>query len=906
VLVAYAAFGFLVLPSILRSIAIDRLGKLLGRRVEIAKVETNPFTLSATVHGLKALEPDGGVLIGFDRLYANFDLLDRLTGWWGFAAIELEGMSGRLSIGPDGTPNIADIVKRASQREPAPGPPAPAPRVRVDRLRVAGATLGFVDHTRTPDFAKVLGPYSFSVEGFRSEGAEGGRHAFEARTESGETLAWDGTLAMGPLRSEGNLRISGVDLSRYAPYHAAAVGFDVQRAILDLRTKYRLSLGGDRRELVLEELETTLRDIGLVDRGSGEVFFSTPQIRLSGGRVDLFARRAEIPAIESTAGRMLIRIAKDGAINLERMLPEPKTMPPPAVPAATASEPAEPFAIHIASVAFTGYSARFEDLQTPRPIGVDLSDVSLQAKDASTDAASRPDLTVKLRFENGGTVEATGQIVLRALRGSARAALAGVPLAPFDPFLEDSYALRIAAGTASGEGTVTFDFGQAQQAVFEYHGDLSVDGLRASAQPSGEEFLRWRSLSLAGVAFSADPPSLAMKTITLGEPVVKVVLREDGRTNLQDVLRIPVAEPEGRIDEEPELPTETSEPAEVVPTVAAPALARPITIGKVSVKGGAIELVDRRTEPAVALRLDAMTGTLDRISTDDLSRGDVDLAGRLDGVAPFSVAGRINPLIHGENSDFTVTARGIEMTRFGPYAEKWAGWTIARGKLDLDLHYTVASRLLTASNVATFLPFELGTRTESPDATHLPVKLGLALLRDGDGRIVVDLPVSGSLDDPKFKLRRVVLRALVTVFKKAATSPFKLLAGLGGKDDAGDLERIEFAPGLSEIDAASQAKLEAVAKALAARPGLTLEIAGGAGGHPEIDALRRVTLPPEPEPTPETLAAIEITLASLRSLADARATRVRDWLVGPGGIDPARVLLTTEPAAAPGVTFALR
>jgi hypothetical protein len=180
------------------------------------------------------------------------------------------------------------------------------------------------------------------------------------------------------------------------------------------------------------------------------------------------------------------------------------------------------------------------------------------------------------------------------------------------------------------------------------------------------------------------------------------------------------------------------------------------------------------------------------------------------------------------------------------------------------------------------------------------------LLRDGEGRIVIDLPVSGSLDDPKFKMRRVILRALVTVFKKAAASPFKLLAGLGGKDDVGDLERVDFAPGLSEIDPAGQAKLQAIAAALAARPGLTLEIAGGAGGDPEMEALRRASLPAEPAPTPEALAAVEITPAALRVLADARATRVRDWLVGPGAIDPARVLLTTEPVPAPGVAFTLR
>jgi hypothetical protein len=548
--------------------------------------------------------------------------------------------------------------------------------------------------------------------------------------------------------------------------------------------------------------------------------------------------------------------------------------------------------VHVGRVAFTGYAARFEDLQTPRPIGVDLKDVSVEAREVSTGAESRPDLTVRLGFEGGGTVSATGQIALGALSGTARTTLAGVPLAPFDAYLEDTYALRLAEGTASGAGEVTFDFGKPEQAVFEYRGDLAIDGLKALEAASREEFLRWSSLALAGVAFTADPPSLAVKSIAIGRPELRVVLAEDGRPNLADVLRVPAEPPAGRVDEEPDVP-EPEAPV-VAPTVAAPALERPVKIGRVAIRDAAIVLVDRRTDPDATLRLDTLTGTLDRISTDDLSRGDAAFEGRFDGVAPFGIAGRINPLIAGENSDFTVTARGIEMTRFGPYAEKWLGWTIARGKLDLDLHYAIASRKIRASNVATFLPFELGEKTGSPDATKLPVKLGLALLRDGDGKIVVDLPIEGSLDDPKFRIRRVVLRAIVTVFRKAASSPFKLLAGLGGKDAAAELDRVAFTPGGTALDPAELAKLESLARVLAARPGLTLEIEGGAGPA-DADALRQAALP----------AVIDVSPETLRILASDRATAVRDRLVGQGGLDPARVRLAGAPGADPAVRFTL-
>lgn len=896
-LAAYALFGFFALPRIVRSVAIDRLGKVTARTVALDEVRTNPFALSVTLRGLRIAEPDGEILLGFDRFYANFDLIRRLAGWWAFDAIEVEGARGLLVQRADGTLNVTDIVKRIQETPEEPGPPSSPPRIRIDRVRVQGATLGLRDETRQPAFEKSLGPYSFSVDAFRSEGQKGGRHAFQAKTESGETLAWDGTLAMGPLRSEGSIRIEGVEVARYAPYFRDAVGFDVADAFFEVKTAYRLSADSAAPAFVLEGLDAAVRGVRLVDRASGEAIYETPEIRIAGGSVDVVARRGEIPAIESKGGRLVVRIEGDGAINLQRMLPASEP-----APAATPS-PA-PFALHVGRIAFTGYQVRFEDLQTPRPIGVDLKDASVEAKEISTDAESRPDLTVKLGFDNGGTVEATGQILLRALRGTARATISKVPLAPFDPYLEDTYALRIAEGAASGAGEVTFDFGRPEQAVFEYRGDLDLDGMRALDAASSEEFLRWRALALAGVAFTADPPSLVMKSITLSSPELRVVLNEDGRTNLADVLRVPVEPPAGRLDEEAEETSPAPEPAAVGPTVEAPALERPVKIGRVTIRDAALKLTDRRIAPDAAFRIGPLTGTLDRISTDDLSRGDAAFTGTFDEVAPFTIQGRINPLIAGENSDFTVSARGIEMTRFGPYAEKWLGWTIARGKLDLDLRYAIASRRLKAENLATFLPFELGTKTESPEATKLPVKLGLALLRDGDGKIVIDLPIEGSLDDPKFKVRRVVLRALVTVFKKAATSPFKLLGG-GGKDTGGELDRVPFLPGSAALDPAGTASLGSLAKALVARPGLTLEIAGGAGGDADLDALRRASLPAEPPPTAEAIAAVTLPDGALRTLADGRATAVRDWLVGPGALDPARVRLAGSAGPAAEVRFTL-
>ena len=73
-----------------------------------------------------------------------------------------------------------------------------------------------------------------------------------------------------------------------------------------------------------------------------------------------------------------------------------------------------------------------------------------------------------------------------------------------------------------------------------------------------------------------------------------------------------------------------------------------------------------------------------------------------------------------------------------------------------------------------------GDRVESPTATKLPVLLAVALLKDGNGTIHLDLPIQGSLDDPQFSVWGVVLQIFVNLITKAVTAPFALLGALAG------------------------------------------------------------------------------------------------------------------------------
>jgi len=224
-----------------------------------------------------------------------------------------------------------------------------------------------------------------------------------------------------------------------------------------------------------------------------------------------------------------------------------------------------------------------------------------------------------------------------------------------------------------------------------------------------------------------------------------------------------------------------------------------------------------------------------------LRRAQIHIQGRADNTGPVEITGQINPLHRDSASEVKVVFKDVEMNPADPYTGKFLGYRLRKGKLSMEVSYQVTARHLKGQNRIQLDQFTLGEKVNSPDATKLPVKLGIALLKDRSGRIELDVPVEGNLDDPKFRLGRVIWGAVANVFTKIVTSPFAALGGLfGGKGE--EVRYQEFEPGSSELLPAAKEKLDALAKALYERPGLELEIEGNADPAADRDGLRRRAL----------------------------------------------------------------
>ena len=108
--------------------------------------------------------------------------------------------------------------------------------------------------------------------------------------------------------------------------------------------------------------------------------------------------------------------------------------------------------------------------------------------------------------------------------------------------------------------------------------------------------------------------------------------------------------------------------------------------------------------------------------------------------------------------DIVADAKEIELSPMSPYSGKYVGYGIEKGKLSFNVKYKLENRKLSAENKIILNQLTFGDKIESPDATKLPVLLAVALMKDRNGVIDIDLPISGSLDDPQFSVGGIILQ----------------------------------------------------------------------------------------------------------------------------------------------------
>jgi hypothetical protein len=546
-----------------------------------------------------------------------------------------------------------------------------------------------------------------------------------------------------------------------------------------------------------------------------------------------------------------IRRDASAKLNLQKWLVPVKSSPVAIASAKSGSAPAK-WKLNLAKFSIAGSNLNLLDQAVSPSVTMTVGDIAFSLDNLSSELASTMNLKWSSLINRKAKLTITGNVSpqLRQIALTLDGQL--LPVAALSPYVADMINVDVLRGSASLKGKLNIANLEGRPLQTKYDGNFSLNEFKIVEKGETDDFLQWKAINLDGISasFGGNKQYFLLNKLALNDFYTKLILSEKGNLNLRNILthnkKQATAEvavtPVNPVNPAAEVPASVAKTDQVakLPDAKAGGNSLLIRVGQTTLRGGNINFTDNFIKPNYTANLTGVGGSIGTISSDQSGAAAIQLSGKIDNDAPLLISGTLNPLSTPIFLDIKASANGIQLTRLSQYSEKYAGYAIAKGQLSAQVSYHVEKNQLQAQNEVRLDQLTFGEKKDGPDATKLPVNLALALLRDNDGVIAINLPISGSLSDPQFSVGGIIFKVLANMITKAVTSPFALLgAAFGGGDE---LAYIEFAPGSANLSSASIAKLDSLVNALNKRSKLKLDITGRIDPQTDTDGLKLAVL----------------------------------------------------------------
>lgn len=694
-------------------------------------------------------------------------------------------------------------------------------------FQIKNAGIFFKDNFPEKEFQTRIFPLNVRVEKFTTQSHMSGEYSLDLETEIKETMDSKGRFEISPATADGTLSLSSLMLNKYAPYYEGLVGFDVKEGRVNLSLGYEILSKQEKSDIRIKTEEFLIQSLTIVDRQSKEEMINIPEFKIIESSFDAGSKTIDTGTITVKNGTLLVKRNKDGQINfVKSVLPQKESKKKADTAIETRSgqseDPVVPWAVTMKSFDATGFKVRFNDLTHNDPIHVDLSDISIKANNLKTFGDENGNLDARMNWNKEGRINIKGDVTPSVLKAGLDIDLEKIDIKSLQPYFSDFVRILVTDGSINTKGRVKINLSDTLADQILFSGEISAINFISLDKQTAKDFFKCNSLYLSGLDVSVFPVKITAKDISLTDFYLRIIVSDKGEMNLNTVLK-------------PEITGgKASGP---VATQAGPASAVPmIRIENVTLQGGNLNFSDYFTRPNFTAGMKQIAGSVTSLSSDELSRANLHLQGIHGQSSPLVIIGTINPLAQKKFADIHISFKDIELANFTPYSSKYLGYKVEKGKLILDLQYNIDGNTLKSENRVRFDNFELGEKVTSENATSMPVGLAIALLKNREGQIDLDLPVKGDLNDPEFKIGSIIFKMIGNLILKVVTSPFSILGSMFGGGE--ELGFVEFQYGEIKIDETNYDKIDKLAQILQEKPSIKLEIQGGYDKLKDAEVLR--------------------------------------------------------------------
>lgn len=830
----YIALSYLYLPGKLKQVVESDVADQIGRSIQVERFEFNPFDLSLRVHGFAVADKPDAPLLAWQQFYVNFTPWGSLFNWdIKFEAIQLDQPVVNIEKRGDRF-NFSDILDNLAGEETPAAPEQGDTRIALEVLNTAinQGVFRFTDfsgskpaHTEMDDITiQVLDLYL----------ATGDEHLnpfnITAGIPGGGELKLSGEYRIDPLYVDTTVAAGGIELKEFSDFVSNAVPLTLSNGQLGLKAQVLAQQQNEDISVQVNDGDITITALALDDAIAEPPMARVQSISVNGLQFDLLKQSIEIGLLKVDQLVANQWIDAEGQPRFKHLLVEEVVEQNVEKQKQTAVEDAaEPWSVVVRRLELSNGLLNFSDQHENITRGHSVSGIQVALDNFTLAEGRAVPLQINATLDEQGVLDVGGEVTLVPFSLRLDYALQNLPLPSFSEYVELATYLRIEKGALNLNGKV--ELSTEGEVPVSSQLALEINDFQAEDVRTGKPVIQFRQIKADEATLETQSKQFKLAALSITEPNLLVEIGKDKQLNWATIAKADSKAEQAVANAEKQMEAEAEQAVEA---------GWNYSVGKVEIKNGLTRFVDRSVTPTFKTGLHNMEFALDEVSNTRTTPIPFSLTSKIDRYAPFEVKGTLDPVDKQPGFEFKSQLRGMEMPPLSPYSAAFIAHNLESGKLNLVLDYRLHQSKLKGENAIVADQLYLGEEVPNEDAIDAPVALGLALLRDVNGVIDLDVGVSGDLDDPGFSISGIILKAFVNIMVKAASSPFQLLGSLvGGNENMGE---IEFAPGFAELTEDNQQRLQKVTEALQQRPQLIVRFDGAAAAAEDEAMLKKLRI----------------------------------------------------------------
>lgn len=807
----YTLIGFFLLPWLAERQLTNTMQQRLGVQASVEQIQFNPYTFEVTINNLRLTTEQDAPLAAWETLYLNLQPTQLVQMNLRIEEISLASpdLHFRRYSNTDNTlTRLADKWAASAEDEAADDEKTqksseqeePLFTLEIGAFNYADGEIHYRDDVPSETFETVLSPINIHLEDFSTAAGQTASKDLMIALENDARLTLDGNLSLSPLALAGQAQLENFSLQTPYRYLQAQLPFELKDGRLDLQFAYDIDLAGEAADIDINDIGLELAGFGVHEPGESDALlqagkltivnarYAYPENQLSMENVTL--DDFKLAAIQNEAGEL-------NWLQLMANLPESDADEAPA----DNEQPAMQLSIN--NIAINNTSLAVEDQMPETPVNLALM-LSASLQDFSLADDQQMPFTSNIRLDSGGDIEVQGDLqIFPDVAVAAEASVEQLSLLPVQAYLSQYAHIELVDGKIDSTATFSSD----EEDLFAIQGNLGLTDLQLDNQKLDEKLISLDKLAVNNMDFSLAGQQLAISEVIVDALYSRVLINEDGETNMALLMK-----------EQPATDHAESDKAD-----SDSSNGYDFSLGRVEINNASSRFTDQNLPIVFNAHMQKLNGEISGFSTRSQQPVDIALEGQVDEFGLVEISGAMNPLNITNQTTINMAFSNLDLPAMSPYTVKFAGRQIDEGRGDIELTYEIVESELKASNDIVIRDIRLGDRVESPDALDLPLDLAVALLKNSDGVIELNIPVTGDVSDPQFAMGPVIRGAIRNALGNIVSAPFRFLGSLLGGDDEA-IDEIRFRAGRSDLAPPEQQKLNKLVEAMSQRPELALQI----------------------------------------------------------------------------------